>query len=274
MTDEVEVQEEQSTAVDDQAAFEAGYNGEPVEVAEPTPAAEEEAPVEEPAQEAEPERNQWGYTDDEMKSLLSKAAKVDEIERNLEAERQRIYGKLGEYNRTIQAMQSANQGGSLTVRQLNHLRGEFPELADLLEKDFGEAQPVKAEQAPEPVQTQQAPMVDPEALEKKLSETYERKFLNLQHPDWESVVKTTDFRTWLGLQPPDYQAEMNASWDSGFVAKGLSSFKNWYAKANKASTKKTARLEAAVAPTGVGNSGPPAMDEADAFLAGWKTVRG
>lgn len=284
MTEQVEVQEEQSQEVSEQLAFEAGFNNEPVEtpapVAEPAPAEEAAPEAAEPAAEetpAEPERNQWGYTDEEMKTLLSKAAKVDEIERNLENERQKIYGKLGEYNRTIQQMQTANKGGDLTPRQLNHLRGEFPELAALLEKDFGEAQAAPAQTAA----TQAQPAFDPAIIDERLSQTsdalskqYEKRLLTMQHPTWADDVKTDEFKTWVALQPVEYQHQLDSSWDALFIADGLNKFKTWRETAQSAANKKTARLERAVVPTGVTPAAPPAMDENELLMAGWKSVRG
>ena len=263
MTEQVE---EVVATEEENAAFESGFTGEPVE----TPVAEQPAQEEDPAPEAEPviERNQWGYTDDEMKNLLSKAARVDDVEQGL----RKVYGKLGEYNGTIQQMQAANKGGNLTARQLNHLRGEFPELADLLEKDFGEAvaTPTATESAP-------APVFDASVIDQRVaSATLEvkKELLSIQHPDWREVKDSTEFDAWTKSQPTEKQQMINESQSIPFVISTLNDFKKWQEQTQKAATKKTARLESAVAPTGVANSGPPAIDENEAFAAGWKTVRG
>lgn len=268
MTDEVEVKESE-----EQAAFEAGFAGSAVEEppAQTEEPVQEAAPVEE-AEVAEPERNQWGYTDEEMKTLLSKASKVDALEQQLADERQKIYGKLGEYNRTIQNMQQQTGKPSLSAPQLTHLKSEFPELAELLAKDFGEVMV----STPEP-QKETAPAFDPSAFDDRVRSVelnIKKETLSTFHPDWEEVKESDQFATWVGLQPDDVRQQIGSSQNIGFAVRMLNTFKEWRDQTVKASTKKTARLEQAVAPTGVKPSAPPAMDENDAFLAGFKSVRG
>ena len=274
MTGEVVVQKEKQEEVTEQQAFEAGFNQEPVETPAPS---EEAAPEETPApaedKPEEPARNQWGYTDEEMKNLLSKAAKVDELERSLASETRKLYGKIGEYNSVVQQMQSANKGGSLTVPQLTHLKAEFPELADLLAKDFGEVQAAPAPAAaPAPT-----PAFDESVIDRRVANAtleVKKEFLSAQHPDWEEVKESEWFATWKAMQPEEKQQQIDNSQSIAFVIGTLTEAKKWREESQRATTKKTARLEQAITTTTSAASAPPAMDENEAMLAGWKAIRG
>ena len=296
MTDMVDSNEQESVEQhDEDQAFAAGFNEtrgeEPphVEAAESTSEPVQETVVESPVEE-QPQRNQWGFTDDEMKDILTKAARVTDLERRMEEDRQKIHGKLGEAFGTLKQLQQSRQsaGVQLTEDDLDEeLREQFPEMAKMqlatlnrvLSKALGGVKP--GDTNPQTAASQPAPAIDPEVIDQRLAETedklskqYEAKLLSMAHPDWKEQVATDDFKAWLAMQPENVRQQLDNSWDASFLSRGIAAFKQWRASVQSARTKKTNRLEAAVTPRGIAAVGQTTPDEEAAMLAGWRSVRG
>lgn len=278
MTNEVAAATEAAEPGIDEA-FAAGYN-EAFDDKVDTPAPEPEAQAK-GAPPPEPERNEYGFTTEEMKSILSRYSKVDDLEQQLESRTQQIHGKLGEAFRTLQSMQTARSAQGFNVKLTEddldeELRTQFPELGAMqlrtLQKVLGKALGGMAQAAPA------APAVDPEEIKRQvredLNKQYEGKFLTVRHPDWRQAVKSEDWNAWVGLQPPRLREQIETSLDADFLAEQITSFKTWKNSADSARSKKETRLETAVAPRGVASAPKAGLDEAAAFLAGYNKVRG
>jgi hypothetical protein len=278
----------QETEAQQEAAFAAGFaearGDEPPAEA---PAAESKTEAEETQTEAaqteEPAKPQpvlAGLTEEEIKSLLAKAGEVDGIKAETDQRVRQVFGKLGEINALVQQLQqsrSQSTGVKLAPEGLKRLHAEFPEMAQMLVEDLNEALAGTS---------QAAATVDPTAvdtlvterlttLEEKLSAEMEKRWLKRQHKDWEQVVASTDFKLWKDNVLPKAEAEQLAtSWDADYIAEKLTDFKDWKAKAAAATQNKQKRLEAAITPQGAGSTGQNSLNEDEAFLAGFKAVRG
>ena len=265
VTDEVSTQEvDESTssaaveqvaapeATADDAAFQAGYD-----------AARSGG---EPKPEPEPPKLIAGFTEDQVKELLQKAAEVDQ----LKARESKMFGTLGSLKQAIDAVRNqpqAPQGGQVRISgSLKRLSAEFPEMAALLSEDLNEA-----------LQGQpQAGGIDQQAFRSELersSKDMETKLLTMAHKNWRQDVQTPEFAQWKGTLPPDELHIVNDSWDAVSVSAALDKFKEWRSAATQTKQVRQNRLEAAITPKG--NRQPaPSMSDEDAFVQGFKSARG
>jgi len=227
--------------------------------------------VEEVSVEPEAPKLIAGYTEDEVKKAFATIAALEQRE-------SKIFGSMGSMKQSIESLRSSQQAPAAAAPALNwgpdklkRLSAEFPELAAILAQDLdgmsiagGQANPQQIEQIVEQrIQT---------SLD-KTSQAYEAKFLAVQHPDWRKVVAAEDFVGWKETLAPEDKAELDASWDAEFIGEKISQFKEWKSKTSQTKQTNQRRLEAAITPKS-GNSPKPASTETDAFLSGFKSVRG
>ncbi len=302
----------------DEAAFAAGFNGThdaPVAAVESegkaaetsaTPASDSkgtdpaaqnkaaaaQAPAVEPSRIA-------GLTEDEMKALFAKVPALEQalsqqlpgIQQAFAEEVRKVYGKIGELNRTLESLR---QGRKLSAAQLKRLNTEFPEIAGMLAEDFSEIYAAQEGQQAAQDQAQQAsqqaaapaPQAPQQAdIQKLISDSVnnavagisaqaERKALALVHPGWEEIVQSPEFATWLQSLPPEQARHYAESEDARIASEAISLFSDAAkAKANVKQTKQT-RLERAVAPTGESAPAPNTIDDEQAFVIGFNSQRG
>ena len=199
-------------ATADDAAFQAGYD-----------AARSGG---EPKPEPEPPKLIAGFTEDQVKELLQKAAEVDQ----LKARESKMFGTLGSLKQAIDAVRNqpqAPQGGQVRISgSLKRLSAEFPEMAALLSEDLNEA-----------LQGQtQAGGIDQQAFRSELersSKDMETKLLTMAHKNWRQDVQTPEFAQWKGTLPPDELHIVNDSWDAVSVSAALDKFKEWRSAATQ-----------------------------------------
>lgn len=272
---------------DENAGFEAGFaeaRGEelPTETEQPVaettePEAKDEqaeVPQEQTQGDPEPTPEQVriaGMTEDELKGLLAKVSSIDE----LSAQVRKAFGKYGELNQAIQALQQRPGGGGmkLTSGQLKRLSGEYPELAELLASDLSEALATGGGEAPQvDFSSELAKAVRP------IEQKFEQRLVKRDHPDCEQIFQSKDFRLWMevALSPED-RVQLSASWDADYISGKLTEYKAWKAEADAQTEtqreQKQKRLEQAVAPTGARTGGPKIQSEDDAFAEGFNNVR-
>lgn len=280
--------ESQESVAAQEAAFEAGFasvRGDEPPTQEAAPAESDDKPAvqtEAQPKEATPEPAAVlaGMTEDQIKALLVKAGEVDGLKAETETRVRQVFGKLGELNSLVQQLQksrSESTGVKLDPSKLTRLNTEFPEMAQMLAADLAEALAASpaGQASVDPAQVDQLVSSRLSDLEEKLQHQMEMRWLSRTHKDWQSVVGSSDFRLWKdNVLAKDEAARLDESWDAEFIGGKLSEFKDWKEKSTRTATNKQKRLEAALTPQGAGASGPTAMTEEDAFLAGWKAVRG
>lgn len=216
--------------------------------------------------EPEPPKLIAGFTEEQVKDLLTKAAEVDKLKER----ESKLFGTIGSLKQSIEAIKSQPQAQPAQAVKLNgalkRLSAEFPEMAAMLSEDLNEALQGTAG----------AGGVDNTLLDSRLEQTskaMELKLLSMAHRGWEKDVQTPEFAQWKGTLSPEELQIVNDSWDAVSVSAVLDKFKEWKSAATQTKQVRQNRLEAAITPRG--NKAPtPVMSENDAFLAGFKSVRG
>lgn len=203
------------------------------------------------------------YTEAEVLALLEKVGEVDKLKER-EA---KVFGTLGSYKQQLDQLRSQPAAKKFDAK-LDRMSAEYPEMAEALREDLVGLQ---------------GSSFDPEAVERIVTERLEAaskvnetKLLSVMHPDWKTIPSSNEFTQWRGTLSPQELQIVDESWDALSVGNSLSTFKAWKSQATQAAQAKQSRqnrLEAAVTPKG-GQKPPPAQTENDAFLAGWKSVRG
>lgn len=222
--------------------------------------------IETPAPEPEPVPEPKlfaGYTEAQIKDM---AATVEALKQR----EQKLFGSMGAMKQSIDALRNQPQPATVqwSADKLKRLSAEYPELANLLSQDLGEmatsGNPQQIEQLVEQrIQT---------SLD-KANQAYEAKLLTLQHRDWKQVVAAEDFVGWKETLPAEEREQLDVSWDATFIGEKISQFKEWKSKTVQTKQTNQRRLEAAITPKGTTGT-KPAPTEMDAFMAGFKAVRG
>lgn len=224
-----------------------------------------------------------------------------------------LAGRVGGINRTLQerlnqitTSPQATAAMKVTADKLKKLSADYPELAASLAEDLSEI----LSSVP---RATAAPSLDPALVEEikhsVLMET-ERKALGREHPNWEQDIALKDemgralrdpsgryipsqvFIEWLNSKPDTFKNAFMGGIDADFLSNGLKDFKAYRsarqgqvpaqpaptaspASAAQAPGNKQARLAAAITPRGVSAPvGTASLSEDDAFVSGFKSVRG
>jgi hypothetical protein len=292
-----------STVSEEQADkdFEAGYSGTPSEapakpqetppastVAKPdTPAGDAKAP----ATAAVPDKGEAkpASTPTPEQSYAGKA-EVDDVRNQLAAARDQITkmsGSLGVLHQALQTIKTTGQPVKVTKDLLKKLNDNgYGELADFLAEDLSGILTSSVVPGTSSFDATAFEKAVDEKVAGKLDEMnrgVEKKLLTMSHPDWGDIWKSADFKSWKATHPAHIQQELDNSWDSEFLSKGLTAFKKWRdekaakeaEKAASAAKEKDKRLEANLQPTPgaqhAGGRAPPSDDEA--FEQGFKEGR-
>lgn len=221
--------------------------------------------IEPPPPEPEPEPQLIaGYTPEQIKELVSTVEALKQRE-------SKLFGSMGGLKQTLETLKASQQApaqtNSLGSLKFTKLAAEFPEIANILAEDLKEAT----------VSTGSG--VDKSEIENlkatidQTQKAAEAKLLSFQHRDWRQVVASQDFVGWKESLPAEEKQELDSSWDSEFIGAKISEFKEWKEKSVQTKQTNQKRLEAAITPKG-NAGGKPSLTETDAFMSGWKSVRG
>lgn len=166
----------------------------------------------------------------------------------------KLYGEIGNINRTIQQMQAAPKGDApvtdevaAALAEAESISEEFPEIGGPMVRAL-KAIAARSPKASEPdgafderVSAKVIQLRQAEALETLLDD----------HPDFYAVRETAEFKAWKDKQTPEYQQRINTTESSAVLSKALTTFKaTQVTKQNKQD-----RLERLVSPQGVPNAG-------------------
>jgi hypothetical protein len=218
-----------------------------------------------------PEEMIAGMKASELKALLAKSAEVDQLKALIEQNNQKMYGKLGEYQKKINELKQVSTA-KIGKDSLKRLSAEFPDLAELLADDLAEAiqaSPSGLDQDHVDNLVNQRMVTAQQEMEKKL--------IAIAHRDWKQVLTSDDWKAWVSTQAAERKAEIETTWDSAILADAISDYKN----AKNASAEKAAqtqqrranKLERNVMPNGVPASGPMRLPDERGLSAGFNKVR-
>ena len=248
---------------------------EPIEVQEPAPTeavAEDDAfqkgfnaaqGVDEPEPKPEPEPEPI-LTPEQARELLETVAALKQRDA-------KVFGTIGSLKQQLDAIKSqpTPQAVKLTADKLKRLSAEFPEMAQMLSEDLSEALQggtIDPGQVSELVEQTVSSRLE------QTSRSYEAKFLSIMHPDWKQVVASPEFEAWKQTLDEEERDQLLNSWDAQFIAEKISAHKDWKNKTVQNKQTNQRRLESAITPKG--SSAPPAPSPDDAFIQGFRQVRG
>jgi hypothetical protein len=274
MSDQVAEQGEEQDDAAAMASMMAGYNK--TARAEPAPAEVSTEPPAEPENtevanqappEPEPEQEQEPTVvslADELKAFKAKVASSSSDPETV----RKLHGEIGNINRTLKQLQAAPKveaapvEDELTAALKAAEESEFPELTAPLVKAM-RAMLAKQDS------TKQDPANIDEHVTKAVSKIRERDAIEAlaeEHPDFETVRETPEFKAWEKTKAPEFQQRLRTTWNAAVVAKGLTEFKD----SLKAKQKKQDRLAAAVVTPGASQQAKPStLPDEEGLLVGY-----
>lgn len=233
-------------------------------------AAAEVAPEQPVKEEAKDEPMFFGMTESQIKSLLERSARVDDIENQL----RKAHGKIGELNANFQNLstqQKPTQSAPATQvedGELDQLEQDFPELARIAE---AKARKIAAEMIGE--MTGKAHAQSPSMSDADIQAEINMAILDATNEGWREKIGSQDFKLWIATQPADVQETFDKTNSAKELGKVLKDFDGWKTSTQDRSIRNKQRLEAAVIPSGSSAKISHAPSAQDEFLAGFNSVR-
>lgn len=268
------------TPSQEEAAFLAGFNG----VSDGDPGiphdpdalkaiAEEpegdESKKHEPTPEVAPAPVFAGFTEAEIKSLFAKVGEFDSLKEQLA----KAHGKIGELNRTLQESHKSQptQGFSpLPAEEMDDLEKDYPEFVQIAEK--------RARKAAADAIAAKGDVPDVQAIIQQATAEVRRdmeiRLMDVMAPDWKQTVQSDEFRAWEAVQPDPIRQMFASTESAAELTAIIKGYQDWASKAKSQTQRNRNRLESAVMPDGVPSKSIPSLSDEDAFMAGFRSVRG
>lgn len=232
-----------------------------------------------------------GITEDDFKSLVEKANRVGEIEKNFKALREKTNGSLGGLKQSIDELRNRPAGNGKpkvtkeTFKALNEYFGDEA-VSEALANDFAGIEYGEADNSGFNQESLEAMRA---RIKAEVEAETDAKLLSIAHPDWEPLITkewqtdkdvngnefqrrvfTDEFMSWTDTLKEDGKRAVFESNDPIALSKALTKFKDWRNKKEEVANKKRERLENAIVVDG-GNR-PSATSAESAFNQGLKKV--
>ena len=215
-------------------------------------------------------------TKTEHEALTAAAAAVPELRAALDKGLGTAFGKMGGYERDMQALKSGKRV-EIDQADIDALKEDFAPIATALQK-VRDMQVIHAGGAIDDaaIDAMVEQRMQP-AIEKVRTETakaFEMRLLSMVHRDWPTVTKSDEFLAYIEKQPADVQEKLANSWDATYLGDFLTEFKQATKPQSQASDEpdpdstRRGRMHAAATPRGSGR--PAAADSEDDLEAGFK----
>ncbi len=222
-----------------------------------------------------------GMTEEELKEVLDKARRVDEINERLTKTGDKAFGKIGQLEYTLNQLKQARESKPITKESFKHLEeylGEDNEMTEALARDLSELQLGGSAQ-----------VIDYDAINSRvgtqleeISKSFEQKILAVSHPDWQEItIKEYDsngnpvfhdeFLAWTNTLNDKAKDTVFNSNDGLELSRAFTSYKDWRKKKADYEHNKQQRLDDAIRPRG----GAPSKTTStvnDPFYAGLNSV--
>lgn len=205
-----------------------------------------------------------GMSEDEVKALLDKARKVDDLEDRFTKLHDKAFGTIGNLKQTVDELRNR----PVSAGKPNVSKETFKKLSAYFD-DEGIAEALAGDLEG----MEFGGGTDNSAVDERLAQIeqkMETRLLDFAHPDWREVSQAPEFSEWQQTLKPEAQELLANSWDGAELAKAFSTFKSWRDKRTQAEQSKQQRLEQGIMPGGTGRSASSAAD--DAFNQGLKKV--
>jgi hypothetical protein len=270
-----------ATQKSEEDAFLAGFAGKSGTEESPAAPAAEEQPVaeaqaadnvepqqEEPAAEAEQPQSEpqriAGFTEEELRNLLQRAAKVDELEAGL----RKAHGKIGELNGKLQEVSKAPAKQPEPEMDLSHVEEDYPDIAAWVRSQLGQkgeqVEPEQEVQQQAPQQVQQQSGMSPEMIELAL--------MDRLHKGWREKVQSNEFALWLAASGDELVSKYQTAATADELGDIIKSYDAWNQSKGQRRTSASQRLEQAMTPNGSPGKPKVAPSPEDAFVSGFKSV--
>lgn len=262
MTDEVQTEEQELASV--MAGYSKARGDEPPAVVEQPSTGQEETAIEPQGTPvtAEPASELPSVTTlaEELKALKAKVAASAN-----DPDVRRLHGEIGNINRTLKQLQTpaaapVEDDFTAALKEAEKVAEEFPELAGPLVKALKTSM-ARGQQLPDV-----GNLVSEEVARIRQVDAIEA--LREEHPDYETVRDTPEYKNWLSSKTPEFQERFLSTWNPAVVSRGLTEFKD----SLKTRERKQTRLAAAVAPVGVpAQSGPSTIPDEEGLWNGYRS---
>lgn len=221
-----------------------------------------------------------GYTDKQLRALLSKAP---EVETKMANEIRKLHGKIGEISGLIKQIQTAKptyEGRKITASALKKISADYPDLAEALAEDLTSVYAPEKPPEPKGLSQEQQEARFNERLEQaksKLQSEFQEELLTVRHKDWRKIVppgapQHDEFKSWWYSLPEEKRRQYDSP-KAEITAEALDEFKAISEKKKKVKETKDKRLEAAITPKGDGAPTKSTIPDEDALERGFRKVR-
>lgn len=191
------------------------------------------------------------------------AAKLEELKAEVRANAsnhdpvavRKLYGEIGNINRTLQQVQEAlpkpapvKDSLTAAMEEADRLAEEFPELAGPLVTAMKEMRNAA------PIPDNHGPSVTPEAIQQEVASRLRAQAveaLEYDHPDFKQVIDSPEFDRWVNSKPADMQARIRNTENPALASKFMTEFKDSQRQQQQLQQQKHKRLEQAITPKGV-----------------------
>lgn len=229
----------------------------------------EQPPTEEPAREVEPIDTQEQIDQEALRQAIAKVPDLEQFRGHTAEELRKVHGKFGELQRSIQQLsQSSTVNSEARKAAVEKLKGEYPELAELITPLVGGVDMSAVKQ----IVDESVSKVAQEA-NVRIEQIQAQMRLTKKHPDWEDVRTTPEYTAWLGQLPQDERQKFLNTWDSDLVSTKLTHFKTWRDQANSKKQDHQQRLARSVQPAGVPARGQTRLPDSAGLAAGFNRIR-
>lgn len=200
----------------------------------------------------------------------------------------KLYGEIGNIKRMLQQQQPApvpaaapapkaapvDDELTAALKEAEQAAQDFPELTGPLAK----ALQLVAKRSGQAAQAMSAEEIS--ALTQQAAQQAQQRAsidaLAEEHPDFETVRTTPEFKAWFSSKPKEYQDKLQDTWNPLVVSRGLSEFKATQAEKQRATEKKNQRLAGAVTPPrgSAASARQSTIPDEEAAAIGYAAVRG
>lgn len=260
--------ENESEAFRSSLAAVLGQEAPPAEQAEEVIEKEQEK-VDEPAESPEPEKEEGeksepekevqliaGFTEEELRNLLSRAAEVDELKSSL----RKAHGKIGELNGKLTEVKAPAKEPE--PKPKHQVEEDYPDIAQYVQEQMSSAKP-----APETAAVQEQPQesgIDPVQIELAV--------MDHLHEGWREKVASRDFNLWLAGSGDEMVNRYQSALKASELAKIINEFDATQTARGQRSQEVNKRLEQAITPQGNAGKQKLAPPADEAFQQGLRSV--
>lgn len=245
---------------------------------------EPELPVkkEEPPAHAPVEPTKWfgEYSEDEVKSILEKARKVDELEAKIQKMHADTASQHGILKQQLKELKSHKP--AVSKEAFNKL-SEYVDDPGLVEALVEGLEAISLGSGPsnqldldiEDINTRLNEHIETRIAQatSDIETKLERKNFEERHADWQNIVESAEYAHWKSTLKPEALKVVNSTNDWREAGRALDGFKAWKTKKADAELKKQQRLESNLSVGKVPGRSQSAPNEDD-FNAGVKSVVG